>query len=100
MPEQASLSPNRDSLLCSRRTNTIIYSLGLVLLFIQLIDTGLPVQEAALLDRATTLKTSDTAVLNVAITAATLACSSYAGGGQVRDVFGKWMLGTNAAGVD
>jgi hypothetical protein len=46
------------------------------------------------------LKTADASVLNVAISAASLACSSHTGGGQVWDVFGEGVLGSNTAGVD
>jgi hypothetical protein len=94
------LSSDRNAILRRRRAGTVIYSLGLVLLLIQLVCTCLPVQEAALLDRATTLKTSNASVLNIAISAASLACSSYTGRGQVRDVFGERVLGANTARVD
>ena len=51
----ASLSSDGNTVLRRRGTDTVIHSLALVLLVINLIHTRLPVQEAALLHRATTL---------------------------------------------
>jgi hypothetical protein len=93
------LSSDRDTFLRRRRAD-IIYPLT-SLLIINLIHTRLPIQEAALLNRAAALQSSRAArVVDIAVAAAAQACIAYAGRRQVRDVFGEGMLGADAAGVD
>ena len=94
----SSLSSDRDTFLRRRRTD-VVNPLASFLI-INFIHTRLPVQEAALLDRAAALQSSRATRVDIAVAAAALACTAYARRRQVRDVFGEGMLGTDAAGVD
>jgi hypothetical protein len=76
----ASLSSDGNTVLRRRGTDTVIHSLALVLLVINLIHTRLPVQEAALLYRTSALKTSRAPEMDVTIAAAALACVADAWG--------------------
>lgn len=88
----ASLSSDGNAVLRRRGTDTVIHSLALVLLVINLIHARLPVQEAALLHRASTLKTSRASEMDVTIAAASLACIADARGREVGNILGKRML--------
>jgi len=97
------LSPNGDTLLHRRGTDTIRLSLTLSLGFgilLKLIDACLTVQEAALLDRTSTLHAARATHLDVSIATSTLRCIAHDGRGEMRDVLGKRVLGTDAARID
>jgi len=70
----ASLSSDGNAVLRRRGADAVIHSLAVVLLVINLIHTRLPVQEAALLHRASALKASRASEMDVTIAATALAC--------------------------
>ena len=96
----ASLSPNRNTLVQRRWTNAVLNPLHSGFRLFQLLRARLPIQETALLHRASALCAARASQVDIAIAAATLVGIAYAGGREVGYVFWERVLGANAAGVD
>ena len=98
---QSRLSSDRNALLRRWRTDTSGLRINSLAFLLDLICTRLPVQVAALLDRATALCSAiDARVHDVAVPTPTLVGTANARRGEVRDVLWKRVLGANASSID